>query len=174
MANMEEKITKLEIGSGEWPHAGYTHLDIEPHKNVDIVGDFRTMHFEDLEEICAYHLLEHFDRKEVIDVLKLWHSWLKIGGRLIVEVPDFERICKLWGHTRVWANKEWMVKHAFGSQESEWAFHKDGWYEDKFRDIFPKIGFEIELLKTKHSYVRYNERNERWRLPNMLVIAKKV
>ena len=87
-------VKKIEIGSGKWPHAGYTTIDIEPASNPDIVGDFRTMNFSGIEEIRNHHLLEHFDRCEAIDILKLWHQWLKKGGTLIVETPDFEGICE--------------------------------------------------------------------------------
>lgn len=171
---MEEKVIKLEIGSGKFPHDGYTTIDIEESNKPDIVGDFRGMNFENIDEIRAHHLLEHFGRDESVEVLKQWRSWLKAGGRLIVETPDFERICSLWSSGGLWANNEWLARHCFGSQEAEWAYHKDGWYKEKFEKIFPMIGFEIELLKQKHSYVRYGEGNIRYRLPNILVIAKKL
>lgn len=168
------EIKRIEIGSGRWPKPGYTHIDIEPSTNPDIVGDFRNMLFKDLEEIRAEHLLEHFDRKEATDILKQWHSWLKIGGRLILETPDLEGICEHFFDTNsYWANKEWLIRHAYGSQEADWAYHKDGWYKEKFEKLLPELGFKIILIKRKHSYVRYGEANTRYRLPNILVIAEK-
>lgn len=168
------KITRLEIGSGKYPVAGYTHIDIEPQKYVDIVGDFRTMSFHDLEEVRSHHLLEHFGYDEAIDVLKLWRSWLKVGGRLTIETPDFGRICTLWDSGGVWADKEHLAKHAYGSQESEWAYHKSAWFKEKFERILPELGFNIFLLKQKHSYIRYGEKNTRYRFPNIMVIADKL
>lgn len=176
-------MKKIEIGGGKWPHEGYTHIDIEPENKPDIVGDFRTMTFSELEEIRSHHLLEHFNRDEAITILKLWHSWLKPKGTLIIETPDFEGICRDFlintenvsvdfsGLTRYW-----MTRHAFGSQEKEWAFHKDGWYEEKFRRILPQIGFKITLIKKKKSRViiKKEEINERYVLPNILVIAEKI
>lgn len=163
-------ILRIECGSGKWPHAGYTHIDIENNPNVDIVGDFRNMSFSGLEEIRSHHLLEHFSRKEAIEVLKLWHLWLKKDGILIVETPDFERICFNFKQDR-----EWLNNHTFGSQEVDWAFHKDGWWKSKFMEVLPEIGFEIVLIKEKTSKViiKLAEKKERHILPNLLVIAKK-
>lgn len=165
---------KLEIGSGKWPHAGYKTIDIEPTNNPDYVGDFRIMKFSDIEEIRVHHLLEHFDRKEAIEVLKQWRSWLKPGGTLIIETPDFEGICEYFKAQKYWAHPEDLVAHAYGSQEATWAYHKDGWYKDKFERILPLLGFKINLIKRKHSYIRKEPENTRYRLPNILVIAEKI
>lgn len=167
---------KLDIGSGNQPHHGYTTIDVEHSAHPDIVGDFRTMSFSNIEEIRAHHLLEHFDRKEGIEVLKQWRDWLAPGGRLIVETPDLERICYFFINRQDgrWANQEWLNHHLYGSQEAGWAYHKDGWYKEKFERVLPELGFEIELIKQKHSYIRYGESRTRYRLPNILVIAKKV
>ncbi len=45
---------RIDLGSGKYPHAGCISVDIEPSNHPDIVGDFRTMEFKDLEEIKAY------------------------------------------------------------------------------------------------------------------------
>ena len=151
---------KLDIGAGKKKHKGYTSIDIEEYNNPDIVGDFRTMKFENIEVIRAHHLLEHFGRDDGEDVLKLWASWLQKGGILIVETPDFEMICRNWDK-----NHYWMTRHAYGSQEREWALHKDGWYEEKFRVLMPKYGLEIIDV--------YRDVCRRY-LPNITVRAKKI
>lgn len=151
---------KLEIGVGRRKHKGYETIDVEEYANPTYLGDFRTMSFSDVEEIRAHHLLEHFSRDESVKVLTLWNKWLKLGGTLIVETPDFEGICANF-------NKDhyWMTRHTYGSQEAEWAFHRDGWYEEKFREIFPAVGFEIISIDKSVS---------RKILPNITVVAKKI
>ena len=163
-------MAKVHLGCGTIRLQGFINIDIEPSNKPDIIGDFRTMSFSELEEIRSHHLLEHFNRDEAIDVLKLWHSWLKKDGLLIVEVPDFEGICE-----KFLSDKYWMVRHTFGSQEADWAFHKDGWWEDKFKKIFPEVGFEIlEIEKTTSRVIRKSgEDKGRHILPNIKVIAKK-
>ena len=99
-------------------------------------------------------------RNEAIEVLELWHGWLADGGTLLIEVPDFEEICN-----NFYKNKYWMTRHTFGSQDAEHNYHKDGWYESKFYEVLPKIGFEIKDIK---------RRITRGVLPNITVIAEKI
>ena len=151
---------KLSIGSGRKSYPGHETIDVETYANPTHLGDFRTMNFSDVEEIRAHHLLEHFSRTEGEEVLKLWHDWLKQGGLLIVETPDFEGICDNFRK-----DKYWMTRHAYGSQEADWAFHRTGYYEDSFKYIMPKMGFEILSIKKSVS---------RKILPNITVVAKKL
>lgn len=155
---------KLNLGAGKRHHKGYKTIDIEPYSGADIIGDFREMHFEDVEEILAEHLLEHFSRDEGIAVLNLWREWLKPGGILIVETPDFEKLCEAFS-TQDKKGKYWITRHAYGSQEADWAFHRDGWYEEKYRQLFPEVGFEVLEVSRSHS---------RGYLPNIRVTAKKI
>jgi len=166
-------MKKIEIGSGRMPHAGYETIDVESYANPTYLGDFRNMSFKDVDEIRTHHLLEHFSRKESIEVLKLWRSWLKEGGQLIVETPDIEEICHVWGTIRLWGTKDLLIRHMYGSQETDWAYHKDGWYKEKFEEILPKVGFKITLIKQQHSYIRADN-GAKYRLPNILVIANKI
>lgn len=152
-------IKRLEIGSGRMAHKGYETIDVEEYAHPTYLGDFRTMVFTDIDEIRSHHLLEHFGREEGIEVLKQWYSWLKVGGILIVETPDFEGICRDFA-----VNPYWLTRHAYGSQEREWAYHKTGYYEQSFKEILPKIGFKIlEIRKSKSRKI----------LPNITIIAKK-
>ena len=150
---------KLEIGVGRRKHKGYETIDVEEYANPTHLGDFRTMSFSGVEEIRAHHLLEHFSRDESIKVLTLWNKWLAVGGILIVETPDFEGIC-----TNFNKDHYWMTRHTYGSQEADWAFHRDGWYENKFKTTLPELGFDIVDIRRNHT---------RGYLPNIRVTSKK-
>lgn len=150
---------KVELGSGKRPHPGFLTVDVEADSNPDVVGDFRKFTFHRIQIIRAHHLLEHFSRDEAIDVLKSWYRWLDVNGTLIVETPDFEGICENFNKDRYW-----MTRHAYGSQEADWAFHRDGWYEEKFRKILYPIGFTIDNITKGVS---------RKILPNITVTARK-
>ncbi len=152
-------VEKLEIGCGRKSHKGYKTIDVEAYAKPDYLGDFRTMNFKDVEVIRMHHVLEHFGREEGVKVLELIHSWLKVGGVFICETPDFEGICQDFS-----IDPYWMTRHAFGSQEQDWAFHKNGWYESKYRDVFPRVGFIVEgIIKSKSRKI----------LPNITVTAIK-
>lgn len=171
-----DKETKLVVGSGNFPQSGFTNIDIEEKYKPDIVADFRTLSFENIEEIHARHILEHFSREEALKVLKLWHLWLKVGGRLLIETPDLERICSLFTNQpeRLWADREHLNFALYGSQEADWAFHKDGWWKEKFEKILPELGFKIILIKPKHNYIRYGPNNTRNRLPTIVVVCERI
>lgn len=158
---------RLDVGSGHRPHKGYKTIEIQEEFHPDYLGDFRTMEFHDIEVIRAHHLLEHFGRDAADKILRQWHDWLKVGGILIIETPDFEGICRLFLETHNKKVKWWCVRHAYGSQEQDapWSNHINGWYEEKFRDYLPTLGFEVEevLHDTVHGY-----------LPNVTVRAKKI
>lgn len=155
---------KIELGSGLRPHVGYITIDVESYSNPDIVGDFRTMSFSELDEIRSHHLLEHFSRDGALVVLKLWRSWLRVGGLLVIETPDFEEICKAFGERKSAKERYWLCRHVHGSQEANWAFHKDGWWEGKFRVTLPKLGFKIDSITRSVSRIY---------LPNITVTAIK-
>ena len=152
---------RLDVGGGKKRRKGYTSIDVTDYGEKNIVGDFREMTFNDVSVVRSFFLLEHFGRGEAIKVLQQWHSWIKEGGILWIAVPDFEYICKDFD-----INPYWITRHTFGSQgEDAWAFHLDGWYEDKIRELFPALGFEIFEIK------RFKTRRY---LPNIEVRAKKV
>jgi SAM-dependent methyltransferase len=155
---------KIEIGSGRKPHKGYDTIDVESYANPTYLGDFRTMKFENLDEIRNHHLFEHFNRAEAIEVLKLWYSWLRPEGILIIETPDIEGISEMFLSHKNNRIRDWLIRHLYGSQEADWAYHRDGWYEDKFRGLLPKLGFTIlEVRKSKSRQI----------LPNITIVAKK-
>lgn len=157
-------ITKLNIGCGRRKYKGYTTIDIEPRNGPDIVGDFRKMTFSGITEIRTEHLLEHFSRDESIAVLSLWREWLAPGGILVVETPDFEAICAGFA-AQDGRGRYWFTRHTYGSQEADWAFHRDGWYETKFKSLLPEIGFKIEGISRNCTHGN---------LPNIKVVAIKV
>lgn len=159
---MEKEVKKIHIGCGKKRFKGYLNIDVEEQYKPDLVADFRKLNFKDLEVIRNYHLLEHFPREEAINIIKLWASWLKKDGLLIIETPDFEGICEMFisDHKR----RDWLIRHTYGSQDFQWALHQDGWYEDKFRNILPECGFCVENIER----IKGSKK-----LPNIKVVAIK-
>jgi len=156
---------KIEIGCGLKPHKGYKTIDVEEYAKPDYLGDFRTMSFENLEEIRSHHLLEHFSREEAIKIIDTWYGWLSLGGKLIIETPDIEGICEQFSKITGKKERYWLCRHLYGSQERDWAFHRDGWWEDKFKDILSSHCFKI---------ISFRKNLSRKYLPNILVIAEKI
>ena len=140
---------KLHIGCQEKYLDGYVNIDLPPSEHTvqqvkaDKYADVRELSYEEnsITEIRSHHLLEHFSRQEALMLLARWHKWLKPGGLLVVETPDFEESAKKF----LKANPEEQLvfsRHIYGSEEASWATHKDHWSETKYRYVLSRLGFD--------------------------------
>jgi predicted SAM-dependent methyltransferase len=150
---------RLHLGCGEQHLNGYINIDYPPSEHTiqtkcaaDVFAEIVTLDFppQSVDEIRSHHVFEHFDRATALALLCKWYSWLKVGGTLIIETPDFEESYKLLSNQAyTYCQKQVVVRHIFGSHEAHWAIHKDGWYQDKFEHILNALGFgEIQCKKT--------------------------
>lgn len=72
---------RIEIGGGLKPQPGYLQVDVKKYPWVDIVGDVFNLPFDnELEEVFAHWVLEHFAYRDIPDLLKSFHKYLKPGG----------------------------------------------------------------------------------------------
>lgn len=115
---------KLHIGCGERNLAGYKHYDIRKiDEHIDYVGKAEDLsQFEDgtLDEIYACHLLEHFGRWEIDNVLKEWNRVLKAGGKLRIAVPDFEAVVQEYVENH---DLEKLMGLLYGGQNYDYNYH---------------------------------------------------
>ncbi len=146
---MEEKKIKLHLGCQEKYLPGYVNIDLPPSEHIaeevraDLYADVRDLDYETntVDEIRSHHLLEHFSRQEALLLIARWHRWLKIGGLLVVETPDFEESAKKF--VKASLDDQFVLgRHIFGSHEASWAYHKDFWSESKYRYVLSRIGFD--------------------------------
>jgi len=157
----KEKPFCLHLGCGQSHFNGYVNIDFPPSKHTaqttvgaDVFADIVSLNFPDnsVDEIRSHHVFEHFDRQTALALLCKWHKWLKIGGKLVIETPDFEASVKLFvGSQLSYSKKQAVLRHIFGSHEAGWALHYDGWYEEKFFYVLSNLGFcDITFRKTKY------------------------
>lgn len=145
---MKQKPIKLHLGCQEKYLEGYVNIDLpqEAHTvekaKVDVEADVRILSYEmeTVDEVRSEHLLEHFSRQEALLLLARWHKWLKIGGVLHVETPDFEESAKKFLNGSL-DDQFMFARHIFGSHEAEWAYHKDFWSESKFCYVLRELGY---------------------------------
>lgn len=100
---MNTKETKLHLGCGNRYIPGFIHIDVRKMPHIDYVTSAdRLDAFDDnsVDLIYSCHLLEHFRRGEIENVLKEWYRVLKHGGILRVAVPDFEKIVEVYLETK--------------------------------------------------------------------------
>lgn len=89
------KDIKLNLGAGGIEYPGYLSVDLNDHR-AHIMMDITRLDFDDstITEILASHVFEHLNPYHALDILKDWLRALKPGGKLIMEMPDIEQLCK--------------------------------------------------------------------------------
>lgn len=139
---------RLHLGCQSEYLDGYINIDLPSDAQTvetvkaDIYADVRDLVYEPgtVDEVRSHHLLEHFSRAEALVLLARWHKWLKVGGKLVVETPDFEESARKFLHAS-FDDQCKLGRHMFGSQEAAWAVHKEYWYAKKYKFILERLGF---------------------------------
>jgi glycosyltransferase involved in cell wall biosynthesis len=90
--NTSDIPVRLNLGCGLDYQEGFINVDLYPQENavVDAVFDAKQIPYSDnsVDEIKAFHVIEHFKWSEAISALQEWFRVLKPGGRLWLETPD--------------------------------------------------------------------------------------
>jgi predicted SAM-dependent methyltransferase len=153
---------KLNLGCGPKMMDGFVNVDMannysqmQPDVVCDITGP---LPFDDVDEIHAYHVLEHLVPFKVADVLTEWKRALKPGGLLVIEVPCFDKIMKLYAHKIIdgkgigieW--KYWLWGDPrFGDEK---MLHRWCFGVEELGDILHRIGFENVQLETPQTHIK--------------------
>lgn len=94
---MMDKL-KLHLACGHDYDESYINVDLYAPEDArcDIRFDVQKLPYPDnsVDEIKAFHIIEHFHFFEIQEVLKEWHRVLKPGGKLYLETPDFLETCR--------------------------------------------------------------------------------
>jgi len=132
---------KLNLGCGENYIPGFIHVDVRSFDHIDYVCELDKLPFDDsiVDLIYASHVLEHFGRHKVQDVLEEWCRVLKPGGTLRLAVPDFESICMMYAEDRELINVYGLL---MGGQQYEYNYHKSVFDYESLNDILFFSGFE--------------------------------
>jgi len=92
---------KLHLGCGNRFLPGYFHMDLCTFPHVNLVHDVRDLSMftdDSIELIYASHIIEHFDRKEVVHILKEWRRVLTPKGILRLATPNFDVLISLYNN----------------------------------------------------------------------------
>jgi len=121
---------KLHIG-GHQPHPDWKILNIDPGPHVDFVGDCTDLsRFADasVAAIYASHTFEHLGhRTELPHVLAECRRILVDGGELMISVPDFEVLARIFlEEGQSLAERVGIMRLIFGGQKDAHDFHKVG------------------------------------------------
>lgn len=161
---------KLHLGCGSVYKEGWCNIDYyegcetDTHRGdvantPDVWCNIKRLSCEDetIDVIALYHVLEHFYKYEVFDILDEFLRVLKPGGICIIEMPDLSRI--LWLLLLVplreelpgMSDKDAIESQFYGASwernEKCYPYHKYVWRRKEFVDFCLNKGFDI-VLKT--------------------------
>jgi len=136
---------KLDLGSGHVRMEGWLRVDLDPDADADYQIPIQELekHFKPntVEEIRAYHVLEHISPKEVFPTMRGWWKILKPGGKITVEVPDCEEVMLAYARGQVsWAEVKRVILGA-DQDATEWMVHKNLFHKGSLRRFFMITGF---------------------------------
>lgn len=145
-------MTHYHLGCGSQYLSGYINIDFpEANHNVnhdvkaDLYTDILEMKYEECDEIRSHHFFEHHNYYDSFVLLFKWTEALKVGAKLIIDVPDLEALCKAYLAADV-KKKFLVVRYISGSHEGSWAVHFSNWNEDTLSYVLKEIGYLIEKV----------------------------
>lgn len=149
LREMRKSATRIDIGVGDAPAIGYTHVDIQAKPHVDVIADARNLPFDDesMEEVRNSHLIEHFRRSEVDALLDEWIRVLKIGGMLRIICPDFRDIARKFVSGQI--DTRQALLWTFGGQLDDYDYHYWLYTPESLSELFNK--HELGEVEAKHN-----------------------
>jgi SAM-dependent methyltransferase len=127
----ERPGVKLNLGCGDKILAGYVNVDVAASrggKSPDVLCDLRDLDVfpsNHADEILSVHVIEHFWRWEVEDVLREWLRVLKPGGELVLECPNLQAACEAF-----LADPEGRSVEGGEGRTTMWVFYGDPKWKD--------------------------------------------
>lgn len=148
----------LNLGCGTDRFYGCINIDSRESCNPDLVCDIKELPYEpnSIDGIYALDVLEHIPRGLVLSTLESWYKILKVGGFLILRLPDIRSISEKYLKGKIDANE--FARLIYGGQEdNEFEnFHKSGFDEKTLVKLLKYIGFK--KLK-EHIEIPCNDNN---------------
>src|SRR5688500_2160190 len=99
LGDADARPLRLNLGCGDKILPGYVNVDVvEARAGVkpDVICDLHDLSpfaSDSADEILSVHVIEHFWRWEVADIVREWVRVLKPGGRMVVECPNLAAAC---------------------------------------------------------------------------------
>jgi ubiquinone/menaquinone biosynthesis C-methylase UbiE len=135
----------LHLGSQQVVLPGFVNLDANPQSPLEIKADVSNLPYDSnsVDMIYCVNLLQVFSHRQVDNVLQEWCRVLKIGGLLILVVPDMEKI--LLNYHLGKFSWEQVNYYLFGEQKNNYDYHYNGF--DAFSIKSHLINAHFRLLE---------------------------
>jgi len=151
-------MIKYHLGCGSQYFEGYCNVDFpDANHNVnhnvkaDLYTDIVAMEYQECEEIRSHHFFEHHTYYDTMVLLYKWTNALIVGGKLVIDVPDMEELCKAYLQADT-QTKFLVARYILGSHEAKWAFHTDGWSKETLEYVLGELGYIVESAEKYGDY----------------------
>lgn len=127
---------------------GFINIDQNPQTEQEIKADIRKLDYQDnsVEIIVAKNILQVFSHREFKKVLLEWNRVIKIGGTLILSVPDLKSTLEAYLNNKL--DFEEVQNALFGHQKNEFDYFYNGFDEKSIVTALEQTGFKVvELSK---------------------------
>lgn len=135
---------KLDVGCGAQHTEGWIGVDLDPRYGA-VHADADKLPWGDgeVDELYSSHLLEHTPDADV--TLREWHRVLRVGGRLIVRVPNLPAWVERWLETQGPERWEYpLIEWVFGWTADGLMRHRTGFDIARLYQMVEDAGFEVE------------------------------
>jgi SAM-dependent methyltransferase len=137
---------RLNLGCGDKILPGYVNVDVVESRagmRPDVICDLHDLApfaANSVDEILSVHVVEHFWRWEVRDILREWTRVLKPGGRMILECPNLLSACGTFLQ-----DPDQFSREDQNGQRTMWVFYGDPAWKDPL--MIHRWGYTPESLK---------------------------
>jgi hypothetical protein len=159
LAQMQEEgqPIRFNMGCGQDRTEGYMGVDMYGEA-ADIKQDIMKLDLPQAcaDEIMASHVIEHIPQHRAPEVLGKWFETLKAGGKLVLETPNLEALCRDFieqsgpdKHTTAMCMFGAYVDHVTPQTQEKGALspHLWGYTPETLSSLCETIGFkEIQIL----------------------------
>lgn len=159
---------RLNVGCGHIQPEGYVNVDLRELPGIHILAEAGRLPFgpEEIQEIYAAHLLEHFPEEQLRRrILPHWSNLLVKGGELRVVVPDAEAMIKNYvAGTYPYDDLREVI---YGAQDYDGDFHYNMFTPEHLVRLLSEAGLEdVVLVESGRQNGRCYEFELRARRPN--------
>ncbi|MBF0556172.1 MAG: methyltransferase domain-containing protein [Nitrospirae bacterium] len=135
------------------PETAWINIDARRDVGADKVADFKNLDYSNgsIARIVCIHALEHLPRQDAEMALKEWYRILRVGGELVIEVPNFDLTVKeyLEGDD---AKKDVRITNIYGLQRFSGDQHCWGYNFKRLKKLLESIGFRNVIEIFDYSY----------------------
>lgn len=173
------KNIKLNVGGGGVNFPGFLSVDLHD-KRAHIIMDITKLDFDDgtVQEILASHVFEHLNPYHAVDILKEWLRVLKPGGKLAMEMPNLEELCKKFINADM-GERYGITNVIYGSvnttdvggPDNITSPHLFGWWPQSITDHLLNAGFtNIQIMDEQIPHPSANFRVEAYKPGNAVIL----